>query len=247
MASISCPKCGAKVEFEADTKFVRCSYCSSLIFIDRSGAGFYYIIPFQVDEGNAVGIFRRWAAGPTKAKDLDKRAQLAGSKRSYFPVYFFKREVDGKETVKVEPAGSTTLPGLHDLKVPAGDLRVFDSKYDVEGVPMVQPDIEMTAYLPKLPGRPKEQSLVYFPIWTIDYVFEQKKYQIIIDGSSGEVFAADFPKRGSAPYLAVAILGFIAFFGETLLTFVAPLLGVILIAITVAAVFMASLFVAWRM
>jgi hypothetical protein len=45
----------------------------------------------------------------------------------------------------------------------------------------------------------------------------------------------------------VAILGFIAFFGETLLTFVAPLLGVILIAITVAAVFMASLFVAWRM
>jgi len=247
MASISCPKCGAKVEFEADTKFVRCSYCSSLIFIDRSGAGFYYIIPFQVNEGNAVGIFRRWAAGPTKAKDLDKRAQLAGSKRSYFPVYFFKREVDGKETVKVEPAGSTTLPGLHDLKVPAGDLRIFDSKYDVEGVPMVQPDIEMTAYLPKLPGRPKEQSLVYFPIWTIDYIFEQKKYQIIIDGSSGEVFAADFPQRGSAPYLAVAILGFIAFFGETLLTFVAPLLGVVLIAVTVAAVFMASLFVAWRM
>jgi len=247
MASISCPKCGAKVEFEADTKFVRCSYCSSLIFIDRSGAGFYYIIPFQVNEGNAIGIFRRWAAGPTKAKDLDKRAQLAGSKRSYFPVYFFKREVEGKETVKVEPAGSTTLPGLHDLKVPAGDLRIFDSKYDVEGVTMVQPDIEMSAYLPKMPGRPKEQSLVYFPIWTIDYTFEQKKYQIIIDGSSGEVFAADFPQRGSAPYLAVAILGFIAFFGETLLTFVAPFLGVVLIAVTVAAVFMASLFVAWRM
>jgi hypothetical protein len=247
MASISCPKCGARVEFEADTKFVRCGYCSSLIYIDRSGAGFYYIIPFQVNEGNAVGIFKRWAAGPSKAKDLDKKAQLAGSKRSYFPVYSFKREVDGKETVKVEPARSTTLPGLHELKVPAGDLKIFDSKYDVEGVPMVQPDIEMGAYLEQMPGKAKEQSLVYFPIWTIDYVFEQRKYQVVIDGSSGEVFTADFPKRGSAPYLVVAVLGFIAFFGETLLTFTNPFLGALLIVVTVAVVFMASLFVAWRM
>lgn len=247
MASVSCPKCGARVEFDAETKFVRCSYCSTQIFIDRSGAGFYYIIPFQVNEGNAVGIFKRWAAGPTKAKDLDKRAQLAGSKRSFFPVYLFKREVDGKEIIKVEPAGSTTLPGLHYLKVPAGDLKIFDASFDVAGVELTKPDIEMTAYLRDLPGKPKEQGLVYFPIWTMDYVFEQKRYQIVIDGSSGEVFSADFPKRGSTPYVAVAGIGMAAFFGETLLTVVAPVLGVMLIAITLVGVFGASLFVAWRM
>lgn len=235
------------MEFEAGTKFVTCGYCGSQIFIDRSGAGFYYIIPFQVDEGGAVGIFKRWAAGPTKAKDLDQRAQLAGAKRAYFPVYQFKRDVGGKEVVLVEPAGSTTLPGLHELKVPAGDLRIFDAKYDTGGVELLKPDIEMAPYLKELPGAPKEQALVYFPIWTLDYVFEQARYKVVIDGSSGEVFAADFPQRGSGPYLAVAGIGLAAFFGETLMTAEAPLLGASLIAVTIAGVLAASLFVARRM
>ena len=246
-ASVGCPKCGAKVDFDAGNKFVRCSYCSSLIFIDRSGAGFYYILPFMVKEDNAVGIFKRWAAGPTKAKYLDQRAQLAGSKRQYFPVYMFKRTVDGKEVVRVEPAGSTILPGLHDLKVPAGDLKVLDAQYDVGGVPLIQPDIEMSAYLDKLPGTGREQALVYFPIWTLDYVHEGKRYQVVIDGSSGEVFASDFPKRGSGPYMAVAGVGFVAFMAEALFAGVNPGLAAMLIAVTVAGVFGASLFVARRM
>jgi DNA-directed RNA polymerase subunit RPC12/RpoP len=246
-ASVGCPKCGAKVDFDAGNKFVHCSYCSSLIFIDRSGAGFYYILPFMVKEDNAVGVFKRWAAGPTKAKYLDQRAQLAGSKRQYFPVYMFKRTVDGKEVVRVEPAGSTTLPGLHELKVPAGDLKVFDAQYDLGGVPMIQPDIEMSAYLDKLPGTGREQALVFFPIWTLDYVHEGKRYQVVIDGSSGEVYASDFPKRGSGPYMAVAGVGFLAFMGEALLAGANPGLAAILIAVTVAGVFGASLFVAWRM
>ena len=247
MASVGCPKCGAKVEFDAGTKFVRCSYCSSQIFIDRSGAGFYYIIPFLVKEENAVGIFKRWAAGPTKAKFLDQRAQIAGVIRHFFPVYLFKRDIDGKEMVKVEPAGSTTLPGLHSLKVPAGDLKIFDASYELGGVPLIQPDIEMSAYFAGLPGKGKEQALVYFPIWTLDYVHEGKKYQAVIDGSSGEVFAADFPKRGSAPYMLVAGVGFVAFLGETLLSYTNPILAISLMGVTLAAVFATSMFVAWRM
>jgi len=246
-ASVGCPKCGARVEFDTGTKFARCSYCSSQIYIDRSGAGFYYILPYLVTEDNAVGIFKRWAAGPTKAKYLDQRAQLAGSKRQYFPVYMFKRLVDGKEVVRVEPAGSTTLPGLHELKVPAGDLKIYDAQYDVGGVALIQPDIEMSAYLDKLPGTGKEQALVFFPIWTLDYLHEGKRYQVVIDGSSGEVFASDFPQRGSGPYLVVAGVGYVAFLAEALLSWSAPGLAAMLIGVTVVGVFAASLFVAWRM
>ena len=64
-------------EFDAGDKFVKCSYCSSQIFIDRSGAGFYYALPFAVSENDAVGMFRRWAGGSTRAKDLDKLAQIS--------------------------------------------------------------------------------------------------------------------------------------------------------------------------
>ena len=249
MANIKCPKCAAPVEFDPKDKFVQCTYCSSLIYIDRSGAGFYYAVPFMIDQNNAIGTFRRWASGPTKAKDLDKSAQVVGTKKEYFPVYLFKRDVNGVEQVQVEPAGSTTLPGLHSLKVPAGDMKVFDSKFDTGGAELIKPDIEMTSYVGTLPGKPKEQALVYFPIWTIDYVFEQKRYKVVVSATSGEVFAAEFPTRSSASYLLVAIVGFVAFLAEGYLVSQTGMfvLAVILMLATVLAVFGIAYFVAKRM
>jgi len=247
LASIKCPKCAAPVPFDTGVKFVKCPYCSSLVYIDRTGAGFYYAIPFMVNENDAVGTFRRWAAGSTKAKDLDKLAQLAGVKKKYFPVYMFKRDVNGVEQVFIETAGSTTLPGLHNLKVPAGDLKVYDATFDVGGAELIKPDIEMTPYLNSLPGKPKEQALVFFPIWTIDYVFNQKKYGAVVDASSGEVFSSEFPTRSSNAYMAVAGAGFVAFIGEGLLATSMLIPAIALMAVTVVAVFYVGLQVARRM
>ncbi|NLX47797.1 MAG: zinc ribbon domain-containing protein [Euryarchaeota archaeon] len=247
MASMKCTKCGAPVEFDAGDRFVKCPYCSSQIFIDRSGAGFFYALPFSVQENDAVGMFRRWAGGSTRAKDLDKLAQISSLKKQYFPVYMFKRDVNGMEQVYVEPAASTTLPGLHNLKVPGGDLKIFDDKFNTNGAEMIKIDIEMAHYLSSLPGTPKEQALVYFPIWRLDYVFEQRTYVVVISASSGEVFSGPFPPRSSAAYVAVAGMGFVAFLAEGLLAVLSPILAAGLMAVTVAAVFAASLFVARRM
>ncbi len=247
MAFVKCVKCGAQVTFDAGTKFVKCSYCSSQIYIDRSGAGFYYALPFMSKENDAIGTFRRWAAGSTKAKDLDRLAQVAGVKKQYFPVYMFKRDVNGVEQVFVEPAGSTTLPGLHSLKVPAGDLKIFDPSFDMGGAELINPDIEMTRYLESLPGKAKEQALVYFPIWNVDYVFNQKKYGVVVDGVSGEVFSSMFPTRGSSAYLGVAGIGFVAFVAEGLLATSSLVLAAALMAATVVGVFATALFVARRL
>jgi hypothetical protein len=235
------------VPFDAGVKFVKCPYCSSQVYIDKTGAGFYYAIPYMVDENNAIGMFKRWAAGSTKAKDLDKLAQLAGVKRNYFPVYMFKRDNNGVEQVFIEPAGSTTLPGLHSLKVPAGDLKIFDPSFDTKGAEMIKPDIEMMSYMNKLPGKPKEQALVYFPTWKVDYVFNQKRYEVVIDGSSGEVFASEFPTRSSGAYMAVAGIGFVAFIGEGFVATSSLLAGLGLMAATVIGIYFAALFVARRM
>jgi len=235
------------VTFDTGTKFVKCTYCSSQIYIDRSGVGFYYAAPFMIDETNAIGLFRRWAAGPTKAKDLDRRAQVAGITKQYFPVYIFKRDVKGREEVLIEPAGSTTLPGLHTLKVPAGDLKIFDASFDTSGAELVKPDIEMLSYMDSLPGDPKEQALVYLPIWRVTYVFEQKRFEAVVDGSTGEVFSASFPTRSSAAYMIVAILGFFAFAFEGLLALNSLVTAVVLMALTVAGIFAASYYVARRL
>jgi len=247
LATVKCPKCAAPVPFDTGVKFVKCPYCSSQVYLDRTGAGFYYAIPFVIDENNAVGVFRRWAAGSTKAKDLDKLAQMAGVKRLYFPVYMFKRDINGVEQVYIETAGSTTLPGLHNLKVPAGDLKIFDASFDTKGAEMIKPDIEMMSYMNTLAGKPKEQALVYFPIWKIDYVFNQKRYEVVIDASSGEAFSAEFPMRSSNAYVLVAVAGFLAFVGEGVLATSMLLPAVGLMVATVVGIFVAALFVARRM
>jgi len=247
LATVKCVKCGASVEFDSGTKFTKCPYCSSQIYIDKSGAGFYYALTFMSDQNGAIGMFRRWAAGSTKAKDLDKLAQIISIKKQYFPVYLFKRDNQGVEQVFIEPAGSTTLPGLHSLKVPAGDLKIFDDKFDTGGAELIKPDIEMLSYTNKLPGKPKEQALVYFPIWTMTYSFQGKQYSAVLDGISGEVFSGEYPTRTSAPYMLVAIIGFLAFIGEGLLATTNLPIAVILMVLTVVLVFFGALFVARRM
>ena len=247
MAEIKCPKCAGPVQFDAGTRFTKCSYCSSQIYIDRSGALFYYAIPFTLSESDAVGTFKRWAGGSTKAKDLDKLAKITKVAKKYFPLYMFRRLIDDREEVLLEPAASTVLPGLHQLKLPGGDLLIFDAQLITSGAEMVQPDIAMTHYLTTLPGNAKEQSLVYFPIWELEYQFKGNTYHAVVDASSSEVFASTFPIRSSVAYIAVSIAGFFAFIGEGLLATVNLLAGTALMAVTVAAVFVASLYVARRL
>lgn len=235
MAEFKCTKCGAPVEFDTQMRSVTCKFCGTRLYIDKSGALFCYILPFQtiVDtREKANDLFRRWCAGPLLAKGAETGAQIALMKRAYFPVYMFKRNVQSREAVVVEPAKSTLLPGMHMLKVPAGDIKIYDNSINIGEAEVVAPDIRMDTYLGSLPGQPIEQSLVYFPIWEIRYAFEGNNYQIVIDGSSGEVFAAGFPERKQSAYIGVAAIGFVASFAEGA---VSGLTGAIPLWATIAA------------
>ncbi|HMK47036.1 MAG TPA: zinc ribbon domain-containing protein [Methanocella sp.] len=214
MAEIRCTKCGAPIPLDSGVKFVKCSHCGTQLYIDKSGAGFFYIMPFFIQRADAEGIFRRWTAGAKMARDLERGAKITDFKQLYFPVYMFRRDVDGSEKVIIEPAKSTTMPGLHSLKVPAGDLKIFDESYNTGGIELTKPDIEMTAYLSNLEGAPREQALVFFPIWAVQYEYRGNKYPAVIDGSSGEVYTGEYPTRKAAPYMFIAGAAFVVFFVE---------------------------------
>lgn len=244
MAETKCPKCGAPLEFEVGTLISECSFCDSRVFIDRSGAHFFYILPFFNNAEQAVGIFRRWAAGPKKAKNLDALASVQRLVKQYFPLYMFRRRVGQAESVLVDPARATTVPGLRQLKIPPGDIKIHDKEFDTGNAEVLDPDIDVTAYTASLPGEPVEQALVHFPIWQIEYVFRGRTYSAVVDGSTGEVFADFFPVRGSLPYVAVSALGFGAFFGESLLMFLNLYLAVILMVVTLVGVAVGGVIVA---
>ncbi|MCD6383316.1 MAG: zinc ribbon domain-containing protein, partial [Thermoplasmata archaeon] len=195
-------------EYSPGERFVRCSYCDTMIFIDKSGVMFYYVIPFRIDEKSAELIFRRWASGPMKARGLEN-AWIREVKKYYFPVYRFVRDVGGREVVLVRPAKSTLLPGMNMLKIPPGDMKIFDYNFSPGDAEVLQPDLTMGYYLPALEGKAREQALVYFPIYHIRYSFLGGDYEAVVDGSTGEVFSSYFPPREVTPYRAVAVASYL--------------------------------------
>lgn len=253
MATVKCVKCGGENELDSGVKFITCRYCGSQMYIDKSGAGFYYILPFQpgfLTNEQVQGQFRRWTAGPRMARDLETQARIIELKPQYFPVYMFKRSISGNEIVLVHPARSTTLPGMHSLKVPAGDIKIFDKNYNTGGIELLPPDIQMTAYLQSLSGDPIEQALVYFPIWSITYQYNGRNYSVVIDGSSGEFFAGEFPPRSETPFIAIGIGGFAAFFAEGVVSILLMLDASVIAAmmlVTFAGVLVGSYLVAKKM
>jgi len=234
MATVKCPKCGAPNELDVGKKLMRCAYCASENYIDRSGAAFVYVLPFKLDDAGAQGTFRRWTAGSDKAKDLEAAARVTEMKRVFFPVFMFRRDTDRGEQVLIEPARSTTLPGLHSLKVPAGDIKVFDAKFDMGGAEVNQPDIDMMAYLPKLPGKSKEQAMLYFPTYQLKYAYGGSQYEAVIDGSTGEVFSANWPPRAAGAYIGAGLGGFVACAAEGFVAVaISPIAGVVALLVTI--------------
>jgi hypothetical protein len=124
--------------------------------------------------------------------------------------------------------------------VPAGDIKIFDKEYNTGGVELLKPDIDMSAYLPSLPGTAKEQSIIYFPIWAIKYQYDGRQYDAVIDGSSGEVFAAEYPVRQAAPYFIIAAMAFVVFFIEGMLGMLFFGCGLVTAIPTIPIVFLAA-------
>ncbi|MCP1662870.1 MULTISPECIES: hypothetical protein [Methanocalculus] len=217
MSAFQCPKCGAPMKVDSGIHFSKCAYCESTVFVDRAGVMFFYALPFTINEDKAKAIFRRWTAGPLMAKELEKGAEITSFTKIYFPVYQFKRDENGREKILVRPAKGTTLPGMQELKIPPGDITLYDSSFDAGDALVEEVEINMDAYLEEMPGTPKEQSLIYFPIYSVTYSFNGEEFNAIIDGSGGTVYAGTFPTRSSFPYMLVAGAGFgIAFIGALL-------------------------------
>ncbi|WP_346866359.1 hypothetical protein [Methanocalculus sp. MSAO_Arc2] len=210
MSAFACPQCGAPVQVTPRLSFHLCEYCKTTSFIDRSGVMFYYLTPFIVDDAQAQQIFSRWLSNPSMAKNLDIKAEIKSFKKILFPVYRFVRMVDGQEELFIRPARGTLIQGMQDLVIHPGTMKIFDSTVDIGDTLRLDPEITMDSYLPNLSGEGVEQSLVYVPLYEIEYTFDDENWHAVIDGSSGAVHASTYPMRSSLPFGIVFIIGFMA-------------------------------------
>jgi DNA-directed RNA polymerase subunit RPC12/RpoP len=205
-----CTQCGGELHPDEGQIFLTCPYCSSSVYIDKSRVVFHWAIAPTIDDNKARSALARWMAGNQTVKDLDKKARLLSATFEYFPVWYFKiRRNNRQEEIMLTPAAATSVSEIRHIKVPAGDLRKYDSQLDPQSVP---PSIPLEATLRWLEQQniPKneiaEQAIVHVPIFTFKYQFQNTVYTALVEAATGGVYANLFPAKAEAPYRLAGIL-----------------------------------------
>lgn len=202
---LQCTQCGGVLHPEEGQIFLICPYCGASVYLDRSQVVFHWYLSPTLDEAKARAALAAWMAGNQTVKDLDKKAQVLGGSFEYFPVWFFKvRLPDGKEEVLLEPAAATSVSELRNLKLPAGDLKKYESSLDAQAhapnVPLETARSWAETRL-ALQSTVAEQSLVHIPLYTFKYSYRGNTYTAIIEAGTGGVFANLYPAKAEAPFL----------------------------------------------
>jgi hypothetical protein len=208
--SFNCTQCGGELHPDEGQIFLTCPYCGSTVYLDKSQAVFHWFLASTLDQDKARASLARWMAGNQTVKDLDKKATLAGSTFQFFPMWYFKRRTpDGKEEILLEPAAATSISELRNLRLPAGDLRKYDSSVEADSVP---PTVPLDAVLGWLEERqvPRkeiiERSLVHIPLYTFKYQYQGHDYTAVVEAGTGGVFANIFPAKAEVPYRMIGAI-----------------------------------------
>jgi DNA-directed RNA polymerase subunit RPC12/RpoP len=202
----TCTQCGGELHPDEGQFFITCPYCNSTVYLDKAKAVFHWRLAPTLNDQAAAAALARWMAGNDTVKDLDKKSRILGQTFTYFPVWYFKANINGKEQIFLEPAAATSITELRSLKLPAGDLQ----KYDDSLVPQsVEPSVPLDAALSWLaqkqvnPQQVVENALVHIPIYTFKYGFKNQAFTAVVEAATGRTLANIYPAKAEAPYMMV--------------------------------------------
>ncbi len=212
---VTCPQCGGDNALRSGESFLACEFCGTTLFLDRAEIIGRYRLPRLIDGDEAKAALRRWMAGNHTVKDLDRKSTVDSPVAVTFPMWLFRSRQAGRESATVEPAAPTPIPVLADLAIPAGSLEPFEGPEEgAEAVPVGVPLETARTWVEQRGVDPKqvtEVALVEIPLWRAGYEFGGKRYQAVVEGSTGNVLASVYPEKAESPYILVAILGLVLF------------------------------------
>ena len=204
---LTCTQCGGELHPDEGQTFLTCPYCSATVYVDKSRVVFHWYLAPTLNENQGRAELARWMGGNQTVKDLDKKSTVSSVSFQYFPVWFFKYEEDKSEQISIEPAAATSITELRRLRLPAGDLRNYDSSLEAQCQAPSVPLETATEWLHKSKGESasiKETSIVHIPLYTIKYNYDGHTYTALVEAGTGEVIANIYPAKAEAPYLMAA-------------------------------------------
>lgn len=222
---IICPQCAGENKINVDEKFIECTFCGSAIFVDKSKVVSHFVVTSNFSETDAVNNLRRWMAGNFQVKDLDSLAKITQISFYYFPMWYFKANVGGRDVIYLQPASSTSISEIKKINIPAGNLKVYH-KDEFKDSNFVQPDVLLDSALSWMAqsGVSKESimeaSIVHIPFYQIYYEFGGNQFLAMVEASSGMVYANVWPAKSEAPFRIMFAVSIVVFFIISILSLV---------------------------
>lgn len=221
---LTCSQCGAPLPVEQGRQFVTCQFCQAENFVDKRQAVLHYAVRDTLGAESATAALRRWMAGNDTIKGLDKSARITEVTFQLFPMWLVRTEQKGVETVVLEPGAALTVTELMELTIPASAMEPYDHTLDGQAIEPTVPLDTVYKWLGENhkipPAAVQEVSLVHVPLFLAKYEHEGRGYTAVVDASNGRVFANIFPSKWEAPYQAIGILAFIAYFCAALIPYI---------------------------
>ena len=179
---IACPQCGAPVTAQTETRFYRCTYCSSAFVIQGEQGIEQFTLDHQRDDRFA------WSA---LAEHLERnRVETSIEKGrvvfSFIPYWCFT--LDNGAT-RMASAISPPLPEVAVVTLPGGDLT-----FPQPGTEYQPPEITLADAERGLNGAAAtKRSLIHLPLYLLSYTFQGVPFQAVVSGVDRKVYAQHLP------------------------------------------------------
>ncbi len=205
---LTCTQCGGLLNPKEGQRFLRCPYCESSVYIDRSKVVFHWYLKSNLDEEAAKSTLKKWMSGKETANDLDKKSLLHEIEFEYCPLWYFRTLRQGQEVIYLQPAAATGTTEVRQLSLPGGDFEPFSNDLIQESQePTVPLETALNWVRTETPHLQfLEIALIHIPIYTIKYAYQDRIYTALIEASTGHVFANIYPAHKKMPYLLTALL-----------------------------------------
>jgi hypothetical protein len=181
-ASIQCTQCGGHVPVE-DDGYVVCPACQSALYVDLSRVCIHQQVEPAIAERDLPGALGRWL------HRLEVPGQPRVTKRDlrYWPFW----EVEAADARALILAAPSPFTELESIEVPAGRRRRFD---DATEAAAVAPTTFGAAALERsgVTGDARLR-LLHLPIYHLEYQLDGRRWDALIEGVSGGVFAERLP------------------------------------------------------
>ncbi|MDV0441718.1 hypothetical protein [Methanorbis furvi] len=229
---IDCPKCRNTFEFTHAADQFTCPYCGTITSLNKADTLYLYTMPFTITDQRANDVFKKWAASSDKIHDLLVKCTDKQWNKYYLPVGKIVRILDGMEQVSIFSLSENNPVNqdLHIDTIPPGELLFYEG--GILDAQAIMPDRDMNVLLTEYMGKPKEQAVIFVPVYHLQYKYGGTPYSLLINGVTGTVYTDAFPKATdniyrecTKKYLYIGIVcgviaGIIGLFQNTIFSYV---------------------------